>query len=1038
MNLFIRSIFFLIFFLFSLNNFAQVAQVNIPRIDQMPNEPSPYSMRDWKTVAMKYDSFVYDVTKTGQYLPIISIRNSGNNYPENKFFNMQTYVGGSMGGNEGINSLPSLVGASLVGIDKTNQYGQNWILMSQDFFNKKNGENLYLNGVNSGSGHDWWYDMMPNIFFFQLADLYPNIGGEKDIQFKLIADKMLQAVKVMGGGETPWSKPNMNYRAWNFKTMMPLAEGVKEPEAAGAFAYILYNAYIKTGDKEYLKGAEWSLEFLQDLNSNPSYELQLPYGTYTAARMNAELGTKYDVEKLVNWSFNRGPLRGWGTIVGKWGSFDVSGLVGEANDNGNDYAFQLNGVQQAAMLVPMVRYEKKFARAIGKWMVNLASATRLFYPGFLPAQLQDGAAWSNVNDPDRVIGHEALREKLNGNSPFSTGDAVKGGWAGTNLALYGTSSIGYMGAIIEKTNVDKILRLDLNKTDFYQKKFYPTYLYFNPYTSEKKVNLDVGAESINVYDAISESFILEGVSGAVEITIPANSPLIATITPAVGLESYNKNKFLINGIVADYDQTAKSYTYAPRIQSLAAEEDTVEFTKNTNVYLKVFDKDSDQFTYEWSSTSGSISGSGDMVVWNAPSVEGPADISVIVSDGNGNSDSLSIKVYAVGEINRAPEVVKIEASKNYVLPGESIDLNCIADDSNGDNLDYTWTANGGAFDNNKVENPSWTAPAAEGSYTLSVKVTDTGGLADNATITILVKEFAAEVGDLVAWYPFSGNGLDSTANDLDAVISGPLFTNDLNGKNKSALIFDGINDRVTVTAVPVLNFQDGITLSCWIKPGVLPERESFIVSHGSWQNRWKLSITPEGFPRWTVNTLNSIIDLDATQPMQKDDKYFLTATYDGKTMVMYVNGELVSFKNQTGKIRQSNIPMLIGQILPDDPQYNFAGLIDEVKIYNYALQPQTVKQNYLDASLSTDEEIAKLSGIKLFPNPGNSELNILFTNKLFSGEISILDISGRVYRRIKTSEINKLDLNVSELNSGIYLIKFTSKDAVAVEKWMKI
>lgn len=137
MNLFIRSIFFLIFFLFSLNNFAQVAQVNIPRIDQMPNEPSPYSMRDWKTVAMKYDSFVYDVTKTGQYLPIISIRNSGNNYPENKFFNMQTYVGGSMGGNEGINSLPSLVGASLVGIDKTNQYGQNWILMSQDFLIKK-------------------------------------------------------------------------------------------------------------------------------------------------------------------------------------------------------------------------------------------------------------------------------------------------------------------------------------------------------------------------------------------------------------------------------------------------------------------------------------------------------------------------------------------------------------------------------------------------------------------------------------------------------------------------------------------------------------------------------------------------------------------------------------------------------------------------------------------------------------------------------------------------------------------------------------
>ena len=85
-----------------------------------------------------------------------------------------------------------------------------------------------------------------------------------------------------------------------------------------------------------------------------------------------------------------------------------------------------------------------------------------------------------------------------------------------------------------------------------------------------------------------------------------------------------------------------------------------------------------------------------------------------------------------------------------------------------------------------------------------------------------------------------------------------------------------------------------------------------------------------------------------------------------------------------------------------------------------------------------EKEIAKLPGIKLFQKPGKSELNSLFTNKWFSSESSILDISGRVYRRIKTSEINKLDLNVSELNSGIYLIKFTSKDAVAVEKWMKI
>jgi hypothetical protein len=561
-----RIHFLLVMFLFSgffSSLSGQSGQISINRIEMMPFQPSPYSMRDWKEVAMRYDSTIYNINHIGQYWPIISIKNSGYNYPGNEFFNMQTYVGSNnQSNNEAINSLPSLVGATLVGIDKSNQFNKNWVRMSQDFFNKKNNENIYLNGNNTSSGHDWWYDMMPNIYFYQLCDLYPNIGGDKDLQFIAVADQMLKAVKAMGGSDRPWSSPSMNYRAWNFQSMMPLDEGVIEPEAAGAFAWLLYNAYLQTGQKSYLNGALWSLDFLQQLTKNPSYELQLPYGTYIAARINAELGTEYDIQKFTTWSFDRGHLRGWGTIVGKWGGMDVSGLVGEANDNGNDYAFQLNGVQQAAALVPMVRYDKRFANAIGKWMLNLANATRLFYPGFLPAHLQDGTAWSDTNDPERIIGYEALREKWNGQSPFSTGDAVKGGWAATNLSLYSTSSIGYLGAIVEKTNVDKILRLNLNKTDFFQEKSYPTYLYFNPYDQEKKVAIDLGTSPKNIYEPLSESWPIEGQSGIIEITIPAKSAVIATITPTNPILEYDQNKLLANGIVIDYQQSHNAYTYS--------------------------------------------------------------------------------------------------------------------------------------------------------------------------------------------------------------------------------------------------------------------------------------------------------------------------------------------------------------------------------------------------------------------------------------------------------------------------------------------
>ena len=63
----IVSVIFLLCFSFSGTN-AQ--QININRIEQMSNNPSPYEMRNWKMVAAGYDSLVFDLNRTGQYLPL--------------------------------------------------------------------------------------------------------------------------------------------------------------------------------------------------------------------------------------------------------------------------------------------------------------------------------------------------------------------------------------------------------------------------------------------------------------------------------------------------------------------------------------------------------------------------------------------------------------------------------------------------------------------------------------------------------------------------------------------------------------------------------------------------------------------------------------------------------------------------------------------------------------------------------------------------------------------------------------------------------
>lgn len=1035
----IHKILPLLFLLGALSLAAQVGQITIPRVELMPNEPAPFFMRDWRQVAQRYDSFVYDLGKTGQYLPLVSLQPSGYNYPQYPTFRLHTYVGTNSPNNgEGINILPSLVGATLAGIDKSNQFGKNWVRMSQDFFNKNNGEFIYLNNPNTGSGNDWWYDLMPNVFFYQLYDLYPNVGGDEDNQFTTIADRFLEAVRAMGGHDAPWQKSFMNYRAWNFKTKQPNTTSVPEPEAAGAYAWVLYNAYQKTGNPAYLQGAEWSLEFLNEWTTNPSYELQLPYGTYTAARMNAELGTKYDVEKMLNWSFNRGPLRGWGTIVGKWGGYDVSGLVGEANDAGNDYAFQLNGVQQAAMLAPMVRYDKRFARAIGKWMLNLANATRLFYPGFLPPNQQDATAWSNTYDPEHVIGYEALREKHQGIMPYSTGDALNGGWSGTNLSLYSTGSMGYLGALVEKTNVDKILKINLLKTDFYQQSAFPTYLFFNPYAQIKAVTFAVGATPVDVYDAISESFLQQGVTGTVNLYLPANAALLVTLTPAGGTLTYDRNKMLVNGTVVDYRQSAQPYTYAPRIQGLAAGQPQVEFGDTTAVFSKTFDQDSNNFTWTWSATGGTIVGTGANVHWIAPTIAGNYQITLIVADESGQRDTAFVAVQALAQINLAPQIEEIQKSALYVSPGGMVECTLNASDPNGDPLTYVWTASSGTL-TGAGNTRTWTAPASPGIFQISVTVTDPAGLSVQASTSILVKNFNSVPGTIIAHYPFSGNANDVTGHQLHGQPSGGAqFVPDFWGNQNGAIRLDGINDNVTVPNNDLLNFQQAITVSCWFKPLLLPDHEVFLLSHGSWQNRWKISITPEKKIRWTVNTLTTIADLDSDGSVAVDSVYHLAVTYDGSLLALYLNGELHTYKALSGLIRTAAIPFLMGQILPGTLDFNFKGLLDEVKIFDYALDPEAVHVLYDNIPTAVNNLAGEAGRLLLSPNPVADQLTVAIPEMIQGAiTVSVYDLAGRLQKIQLIEQNTTVKFDTKGWQSGIYVVVVKSESGVATGRFVK-
>jgi hypothetical protein len=879
--------------------------------------------------------------------------------------------------------------------------------------------------------------MMPNIYFYQLYDLYGPIG-DAGTQFGQVADRMHGAVQAMGGSATPWTRAFMDYRAWDFLHMQPNASGVHEPEAAGAFAWLLYHAYKQTGDEDYLRSAEWSMEFLVNLNSNPSYELQLPYGAYAAAKMNAEIGTEYNIEKLLFWVFNRGPLRGWGTIVGTWNTFDVSGLVGEANDNGNDYAFQLNGVQQAGALVPLARYDKRFARTIGKWMLNVANATRLMFPGFLPSHLQDADAWSDANDPKGVIGYEALREQWQGSSPYATGDALKGGWAATNLSLYSTSSIGYMGALIEQTNEEKILKLDLLKTDFFNAAAYPSYLLYNPYATTKSVTIDAGQQAKDIYDVLSESFLAQNVTGEIMIDIAADQAVSIVLAPAGGAITYENNKMLINGVVVDFMQSISPYNFPPRVQAFATEQYTIERNSTITLYGKGIDQETKDLIYTFVLPSGTVSGLEKTTEWTAPDAEGSFDLKLIIEDEDQQKDSTIITIDVVSEVNIAPEILALNASQKYTAPGGTITFQALVTDQNNDAITYAWSSTQGEIigDDDYAE---WLAPEDEGITTIELIVSDGRGGSASASVQVIVLDPDLHTeGNLIAWYPFDGNAQDISGNQLHGQVLGAKLTADSLGNPLAAYFFDGVNDHIRVANQSVLNFSEGITVTCFATPETIGDKERFILSHGSWQNRWKISITPDRKVRWTLKNANGQVrDLDALTVMDNLDKtYHIGASYDGRFMLLYIDGQLESFLAFSGDINSSPVDMEIGQILPDDQMYNYSGNLDEIKIFDYALRPDSVaaESGHVMTNLS-DPKAGVALPLNLSPNPAREFIQINIPERGVIGgqgdfNLNISSADGRSVLQASYSDIDGRKITISSFRPGLYVLRLSRGDQV--------
>jgi len=226
---------------------------------------------------------------------------------------------------------------------------------------------------------------------------------------------------------------------------------------------------------------------------------------------------------------------------------------------------------------------------------------------------------------------------------------------------------------------------------------------------------------------------------------------------------------------------------------------------------------------------------------------------------------------------------------------------------------------------------------------------------------------AAEKG-LVLYFPFEeGAGdqvLDASGNENDGVITGnPTWVASLD-KFGEALQFDG---SVVVTA-PHVPFDDrSFTIMMWMNP-VNDGRQEFFTQNQSGATNLSLHLRLGG-PAGDSAPANGVRygfygnDLDSPiNVVEADTWVHLTFWYDQEEPArrLYVNGEVVG--SDSGAPYQGTTgDTVLGEWTGVDANWHYKGILDDVRIYDYAVADDLIKKNMASPSGAAVESNGKLA-----------------------------------------------------------------------------
>jgi hypothetical protein len=200
---------------------------------------------------------------------------------------------------------------------------------------------------------------------------------------------------------------------------------------------------------------------------------------------------------------------------------------------------------------------------------------------------------------------------------------------------------------------------------------------------------------------------------------------------------------------------------------------------------------------------------------------------------------------------------------------------------------------------------------------------------------------------LVAYFPFNGNANDESGNGNDGIVIDATLTQDRFENADSAYSFDGDGDYIDFPAAvgDELSPTDAVSISAWIKTDTVIQLKH-VVDRLETADGYGLAINDTGHARFSINGGTA----RGTSAIIVDDNqwHHIAGSYDKNAggineIIIYVDGVQSGTEDYSDPIDYTPEPRSEIGIRKDTLEYDFNGIIDDVRIYNRALNAAEIE-----------------------------------------------------------------------------------------------